>query len=72
MSIEQFQILKIGPHMNFKASKASFVKVTLLMLMVLGISACSSDNLKYRDLPVEQLYVEAQNSIAHDHCIFVL
>ncbi|MDG1859394.1 MAG: outer membrane protein assembly factor BamD [Emcibacteraceae bacterium] len=46
--------------MNFKASKTSFVKLSLLTLMVLGISACGNDTLKYQDLPVEQLYTEAQ------------
>jgi outer membrane protein assembly factor BamD len=46
--------------MNFKAEKALLVKRTLLILMVFGISACGSQTLKYRDLPVEQLYIEAQ------------
>lgn len=60
LRIDQFQKLKIGPLMNFKAAKAQFVKLSLLTLLVLGISSCGTERLKYRDLPVEQLYIEAQ------------
>lgn len=46
--------------MKSKLKKALIKNIMIPVLLVLGLSACGGETLKYRDLPVEQLYVEAQ------------
>ena len=40
-----------------------FLKVMIAVLAATVLSACGSGSLKYRDLPVDQLYIEAQKYI---------
>ena len=46
--------------MKFSTLFASMNKVLFTMVMLIVVSGCGADRLAYRDLPVEQLYVEAQ------------
>lgn len=63
-AIEQFHNWKIGMRMTLSGScilKArGRLKIVTAMLTLLTLSACGSDRLAYRDLPVDQLYIEAQ------------
>ncbi|MCC3861358.1 outer membrane protein assembly factor BamD [Pseudemcibacter aquimaris] len=46
--------------MNFRLSKAFIKNISVALVAIIGLSACGGGTLQYRDLPVEQLYVEAQ------------
>lgn len=46
--------------MKFAAFYASLLKKLSTLALLLMVSACGTDRLNYRDLPVEQLYIEAQ------------
>ena len=46
--------------MKFLPVITSIHKVIVTLLMLVVVSGCGADRLNYRDLPVEQLYTEAQ------------
>ncbi len=46
--------------MKFLPVITSIHKVIVTLLMLIVVSGCGADRLDYRDLPVEQLYTEAQ------------
>ncbi len=48
---------------NFNKPIKAGIKASVLCVLLAVLTACGSDRLAYRDLPVDQLYVEAQKFI---------
>tara|TARA_R110002096_G_scaffold415163_1_gene616690 strand:+ start:79245 stop:80069 length:825 start_codon:yes stop_codon:yes gene_type:complete len=64
LAIEQFHNWKIGMRMTLSGSgtlkACGRLKIVTAVFALLVLSACGNSKLAYRDLPVDQLYIEAQ------------